>query len=229
MLFFLLTVATSTWSQSSVKVFTEAPLQFGLGYEGKLSKRFSVSAQAGVLTDPYSSVIISLLESFGTDPQITLMIDEAFKFGLVAEGGVNYHFGKNYVGVFGQYIGLQAGDTPTSLIENYFGENISQYPTRKGRSSSVPRELQLKSVLYQAGVLYGRRFHLKNPKVELFAELGISANVGSKSTLSESNYDLSSLSNVVDEELANYYSTYCFIPSLTLGLSYKFGRSRNGM
>lgn len=203
-----------------MKVFTEAPIQYGIGFETPVTRRLSVSLQAGVLTQPYSSVILNLLESFGTDPNITLMINDAFTFGLVAEGGVNYHYKKNYVGLFCQGIVLKAGDTPTSLVENYFGEDVSTYP-RRGRLSTAPVSLQLKSTLYQGGFLYGRRFPLRDSRFGIFSELAISANLSSRSSLSVDSYDLSALSAVVEDELAYYYANYCFIPTLTVGFTWK--------
>ncbi|MEO7992528.1 MAG: hypothetical protein ABI663_23455, partial [Chryseolinea sp.] len=200
----------------------EIPVEFGIGYEGKISKHFSINLQAGLMTNPNSTIIIDVLEVLGTDQQITLMINDAFKFGTVGKLGLHYNFNRNYVGAFCQVIALHGGDTPTDLIESYFGEDISMYPVKRNRTSTNEVYLTLKSTLYQAGVLYGRRFPLKDKRFEIDTEFGVSANIGSKSTLTSENRSLEALSVEVDDELKYYYSHYAFVPSLTVALAYKF-------
>jgi len=207
--------------QNSLKLKAQVPVQFGLGYEGKISKRFSFQTSAGILTQPNSTVIIEVLDALGTDPQIVLMIEDAFKFGFVGEGSLNYNFGRNYVGTFFQLIALHGGDTPASLVEDYFNTDINNYPTRKGRTTTSEVYLHLTSTLYQGGLLYGRRFSLKNKRLEIDAEFGISANLGSQSKLTSDTRDLTALSTAADTELAGYYSEYAFVPSLTVCLVYK--------
>ncbi|NJM25361.1 MAG: hypothetical protein HC859_07620 [Bacteroidia bacterium] len=207
----------------SVKILAEVPVQFGVGYEGKLSNHFSLSVQAGVLTPPNSTIIISILEALGTDEEITTIFEDAFTFGAVGELGINYNFGKNYAGVFIQYIGLHAGDTPADAVESYFGEDLSTYPTRRGRSGTAEPYLSIQSSLLQVGLLYGRRFALSD-RLEMATDLGLSANAGSKSTLTSETRQLDSLSDEVDQELRYYYSHYAFVPSLTFSLAYKLDK-----
>lgn len=210
--------------QSAVKISAEVPVQFALGYEGKITKRFSVALSAGVLTEPNSTLIVNILQAFGTDEEIALMIEDAFKFGLVGEAGLNYNFKRNYVGAFFQVIDLHAGDTPQSLVENYFGTSISSFPVKRGRTPSTEKFLSLTSTLYQGGILYGRRFPLKNKHLEIDAEFGVSANITSKSELTSDVRNLTTLSETVNAELAYYYAEYAFVPALTVSLVYKFRR-----
>jgi hypothetical protein len=207
--------------QGALKISAEVPVQFAIGYEGKINGRFSVSLSAGVLTQPNSTLIVNVLEQLGTDEEIVLMIDHAFDFGLVGEAGINYNFNRNYVGAFFQVIDLRAGDTPASLVESYFGTSISSYPAKRGRTQSAETFLSLTSTLYQTGILYGRRFPLKNKRMEIDAEFGVSANVTSKSELTSETRNLTALSEVVNDELAGYYSEYAFIPTLTVSFVYK--------
>lgn len=218
----ILLPAAAYAQQSALKVQAEVPLQFGIGYESRLSNRFSFSLQVGLLTQPNSTLIVNILEAMGTDEQIALMIDNAFDLGVVGEAGINYNFRKNYFGTFVQIIGLQAGDTPTELIETYYGEDISSYPAKRRNIQTEEVTLSLRSTLVQAGVLYGRRFPLANKHFEIDAEFGISANIGSQSKLNSNDRDLQALSAEVDDELHYYYSHYAFVPSLTVALAYKF-------
>lgn len=205
----------------SIKALAEVPVQFGLGYEGFVSKHFSISVQGGVLTEPNSTLIINVLEKLGTSPEIIDIIDDSFKFGLVGEAGVNYSFGKNYVGTFGQFINLRGRGTAPDPIEEYFDENFSLFPVRPG-SDPDDRKVSVRSSLIQVGILYGRRFPLKDKHFEIDAEFGISKNVWSKSHLYSKNRDLSELDDEVNEELDYYYSKYGYIPSLTVAFVYKF-------
>lgn len=210
--------------ESSLKLLAEVPLQFGIGYEGKISNRFSVALSAGLLTQPNSTLIVDVLDAFGTDDAITVMITDAFKFGVVGKTGMNYNFKRSYVGSFFEIIALQAGDTPRTLIENYFGTSVNSYPARNGRGQSNEVYLRLSSTLYQGGVLYGRRFPLKNKQFEIDTEIAVSFNLGSKSKLTSEYRDLATLSKEVDTELSGYYSSYGVVPSLTVAFVYKFNK-----
>jgi hypothetical protein len=215
---------SSSAQESAVKLKIQVPVQFGLGYEGKISDHFSFQASGGLLTQPNSDLIINALDAFGIDPEVTLLIKNALKFGLVGETGFNYNFKKNYVGVFFQVISLNGKDTPTSIVEDYFNTDVDNYPARKGRTVTSEKYLDLKSTLYQGGILYGRRFPFQNKHWEIDAEFGISANLGSQSKITSDSRDLSALSKLVDTELAGYYKDYAFVPSLTVCLVYKLGK-----
>lgn len=211
--------------QSSLKVIAEIPVQIGIGYEGRINKRFSVEVSAGLLAPPNSSIIVEVLDVLGTDEQITLIIEDAFEFGVVGTIGCNYNFRRNYVGGFLQLIGLHAGDAPSDLIESYFSTSIDSYPAQKRTNTTSEKYLSLSSTLWQAGVLYGRRFPLKNKRLEIDTEFGISANIGSKSNLTSDERNLTALSDAVDTELAGYYSNYAFVPSISVALVYKLAKT----
>lgn len=208
-------------AQHRIKVLAEVPVQFGVGYEVNVSKRFSLSAQAGVLSEPNSTLIINVLEKLGTTPEIIEIIEDSFKFGLVGEAGVNYNWGKNYVGAYSQFINLRGRGTAPDPVEEYFDENFSLFPLRPN-SDPDDRRVSVRSSLIQVGILYGRRFPLKNEHFEIDTEFGISKNIWSKSRLYSNNRDLSEMDDEVNEELDYYYSRYGYIPSLTVALVYKF-------
>lgn len=218
-------VALISYSQeNALKFKVQVPVQFGLGYEGKISKHFSFQASAGLLTKPNSTLIIDALDAFGTDPQVTLMIEDAFNLGFVGEGGLNYNFGRNYIGVFFQVINLHGGETPTAIVEDFFDTDVSDYPQRRNRSTTNEKYLKIKSTLVQGGLLYGRRFPLKDKHWEIDAEFGISANLGSETKITSEEYDLTALSKVADAEIGGYYKDYAFVPSLSVALVYKFNK-----
>ncbi|HMV08104.1 MAG TPA: hypothetical protein PK325_01245 [Cyclobacteriaceae bacterium] len=217
----LLISTFGAFAQHRVKILAEVPVQFGVGYEVNVSKRFSISAQGGVLSEPNSTIIINILEKLGTTPEIIDIIRDSFKFGLIGEAGVNYNFGKNYVGAYSQFINLRGRGTAPDPIEEYFDENFSGFPIKPG-SDPDDRRVSVRSSLWQVGVLYGRRFPLKNEHLEIDAEFGVSKNIWSKSKLYSKNRDLSEMDDEVDETLDYYYSRYGYIPSVTVAFVYKF-------
>lgn len=205
----------------AVKALAEVPVQFGIGYEYFISKKFSLTAQGGVLSEPNSTMVIWVLEKVGTTPEIIDVIRDSFKFGLVGELGVNYNFGKNYVGTYGQFINLRGKGTAPDPVEEYFDENFSDFPLKPG-SDPDDRQVSVRSSLIQIGILYGRRFPLKNKHFEIDAEFGISKNIWSNSSLYSNNRDLREMDDEVDEKLDYYYSRYGYIPSLNVAFVYKF-------
>lgn len=226
--FLLLTFSQVAFAQkSSLKVIAEVPLNFGIGYEYHISKHFSAGASAGVLTSPNSDLIIQYFRFIGTDEKLVLMIDDAFQLGIVGELNVNYNFKRNYVGIFAQAIGAQAGDVSSELVEDYFGTSIQDYPLLDGATNLSEKNLTVRTRLYQAGMLYGRRFPLKNKRLEIDVELGLSANIGSTSKFYSENRDYSELNKRFDAGLDAFYKAYAFIPSMAVMFVYKLGNQKN--
>jgi hypothetical protein len=206
---------------SQLKLTMEVPLQIGVGYEGQVSKRFSVGGSVGVLSSPNSDIIISYLKFIGTDDDLVLMIDDAFQLGIVGKVYVNYNFGRNYVGAFALAVGAQAGNVSTMLIENYFNVSLQDYPLLNGKVNSPEDYLRVRTRLYQAGFLFGHRFPLKNNRFEIDAEMGLSGNIGSTSRIYSENRDLTTLSSSLNSSLKEFYKDYAFIPSVGVMLVYK--------
>jgi hypothetical protein len=173
------------------------------------------------LTQPNSDIIIEVLDQLGTDAETVELISETFKFGWVAELGVNYNFRKNYIGLFTQGIWLKAADTPTAIVESYFNVDVSTYPVKRGRTGAADVTVLLQSRLWQAGLLYGRRFGKAEKKISWGMEAAFSVNVASRSSISSETYTLESLSAVVDQELDYYYSNYALVPSVCVYMAYK--------
>lgn len=198
---------------------TQAPLKYDAGLDFKFAKRFSVSAGAGVLTRPYDKAILNIIEAFGLEEGYVNMISNAFSYGMVYDGGIRFHYRKNYFGVYAQYINLAAQDAPQDLVESYLGIDLSPY--RKPKPFVTKNiEVALESNLLQLGVLYGRRFVFKNPKFEIRTELGISKNITSQSYFYIDGSKSESLSEVTNEELKPIYMDYAYIPTINLYLVY---------
>ena len=212
--------------KSSLKLIAEVPVHFGLGYEGQISKRFSVGTSVGVFTSPNSTIVIEYLKFIGTDEELLLIIDDAFEFGVVGEVNINYNIKRSYIGVFTQVIGVKAKDASAALVENYYDIKMSDYPLLNAGLSS-DRYLTFKTRLYQAGLLVGHRFPLKGDRFEIDVEMGLSANFASKSKIYSEKRDLSTFNDRFNEELVEYYKKYAFIPSCGVMLVYKLKPNEN--
>jgi len=213
--------------RSSLKLAAEFPLHFGIGYEGLIGRGVSAGGSMGVLTSPNSDLIISYLRFIGTDEELVLILEDAFQFGIVGEININYNFKRNYLGIFSQVIGAQAGDVSAHLLEDYFNVDLEDYPLKPGGSTIQEKNLKIRTRLYQLGVLYGHRFPLKDSRFEIDAELGLSANIGSITKLYSDNRDFAELNERLNFELSNFYHEYAFIPSVGIMFVYKFARGRD--
>jgi hypothetical protein len=218
---------TAIAQRSSLKVIAEVPLHFGIGYEGRIGGGFSAGGSLGVLTSPNSDLIITYLKIIGTDEELVLIIDDAFQLGWVGEINVNYCFKRNYAGIFSQAIGAQAGDVDPELIEDYFDVELDDYPLKPGGSNVSEKNVTVRTRLYQLGLLYGRRFPLKDNRFEIDAEVGLSTNIGSTSKIYSDNRDFPALNERLNVTLQDFYSDYALIPSAAVMFVYKFARARD--
>lgn len=206
-----------------LKILAETPVMYGLGYEYSISKRFSSIIQSGVLIEPNSSAILFVMNELGTDEIVIDLLENTFKLGLVIEAGVNYSWNNYYAGIFGQFIGLKANETPTNILEVVIYTELENYSNRNGTlSNSFQNEnsITLKSSLFQAGFLFGRRINLNN-KLDLDIEIAFSKNWYSKSALNSSRRDFSSASVELDTYLKEIYKDYAYVPSINFSIAYK--------
>ena len=215
--------AKKTFSKSQLFIGTQIPLQYTAGYGYQISNHFSARAQAGFLTQPYDGLIVNSLEAFGLDKYLGRVIKKAFKTGTLLGVGANYHFGKNYAGVFGQYIHLQGGGiTPADALSVYFKQDFSGFDPM-----GLPAfELNMQSNLLNTGILFGHGFQLHNPHFSINTEVGFSKIVASKNTFS-SNRSLidqtalgQNIYKEIDKEMRAAYWKYGFIPSISIYFVY---------
>lgn len=214
----------ATFSKSHVFIGTQAPLQFTAGYGYQFSNRLSARVQAGFITKPYSGFIVDAMETFGLDKYLARVIKKAFKNGTVFGIGPDYHFGKSYVGIYGQYMHLSGGGiTPADALSVYFKKDFTEFDV-----TGLPLfEFSMQSNIINAGALFGRRFALRNPRLSLNGEIGFSKIMTSKNSFS-SNRSLvdqtafaQNIYKEIDKEMQDAYWKHGFIPTLNLYLVYQ--------
>lgn len=209
-------------AQHSIKIGTQIPIQYAVQYDYQFHSKWSANLQGGVLTKPYDQAILSVLKSLGVEQDILNVLKSAFNFGVITQGGVNYHFNKNYVGITGSWMHLQAADAPITAVEAAFGVSVATYPIRPRQSLKTPTQLTLRSDLFNAGILYGRRFAFKNPRIELHTEFGFAKVIASESYVESEQRSVESLSNLVNTELQTDYINYGYLPSINVFFVYRF-------
>jgi len=206
---------TSRQASHHLGVLAEMPVMFGLGYEYKSSLPVSLSLQAGFLTEPNTSVILFSMETLGTDPDVVLMIEDAFQSGLVLDAGIRFNYRNHFAEIFVQQFFLVGKDTPKELVENALGVSFFQLPGFPVQGILPPADVTLRSQLTQPGILYGYRVDLPG-KSEIVITAGISMNIYSNSSLASERLNLSGINKNLNNYLKDIFKTYAFVPSVSI-------------
>ena len=213
-----------SFSSHSIFIGTQIPLQYSVGYAYRFSNHFSGRVQLGVLTKPYDRFIRGSMEAFGLNKELGRVIAKSFRGGTLLTTGANYHFGKNYAGLYGQYINLRSGGvTPADALGIYFNRDFSDFDPQ-----GLPAfEFSMQSNLFQLGALYGRQFQLKSPRWRIDAELSLAKVITSNSdfTSNRSAVDRTGLAKrlyqVLDREVGKAYQQHGWLPTINVYLVYQ--------
>ncbi|MDQ3394803.1 MAG: hypothetical protein M3512_11930 [Bacteroidota bacterium] len=204
-----------------LKAGTQIPFQHNAGSEFVLNSRLGFQMQYGLLTAPYQGYISKVVSQFENDRKLIKLIDDSFQSGSILGLGFNYHFQKNYFGAFGQYISLRNASSASEALQAYYNFDFSFLNAITG-----PVDLTLQSNLYNLGLMYGRRFILKDPGLQMHLELGVSKNLTSKNNL-QSNLAFidrlglaQNLYNRLDHSLRDIFSSHIVIPTINIYIVY---------
>ncbi len=203
---------------------SQIPLQYSAGYAYRFSNYFSARVQFGVLTKPYDQFIRSSMEAFGMSKELGRVIAKSFRGGSILGAGANYHFSKNYAGLYGQYIHLRSGGvTPADALGIYFKRDFSSFDPK-----GLPNfEFSMQSNLFQLGALYGRQFYLPHPRWRIDAEISVAKVLGSTSTFASNRPAVDrtalakSLYQALDREVGEAYQQHGWLPTINLYLVYQ--------
>jgi hypothetical protein len=208
----------------SVMIGTQIPLQYTLGFNYHFSPAISARAQLGILNKPYDKLVLSIMEQFGLEKPIGRLIEKSLNHGLMYTLGVNYHFGKNYVGLFGQHTQLKGKITIEEAASAYFERDLS-FLNPFGFSLL---EVSARSNTTNIGVLYGRRFTFPDPRFEILAEAGIAKIISTTNYFSTSNRLLEQVPRVkevyrnLSVDFKEAYRRYGYLPTINVYLNYHF-------
>lgn len=212
------------YSSHSLFIGTQIPLQYSAGYAYRFSNHFSARLQAGVLTKPYDRFIRSSMEAFGLEKELSRVIAKSFRGGTLLGLGGNYHFSKNYTGIYGQYLHLRSGGiTPADALGVYFKRDFSGFDPQ-----GLPAfEFSMQSDLYQIGALYGRQFQLPHPRWRIDAEVSLAKVIGSSSTFASNRSVVDrtgiakGLYRTLNQEVGQAYQQHGWLPTINLYLVYQ--------
>ena len=213
--------------QLKVSAGTQVPVQYAVGIQYRPFPSFSAQAGLGVITRPYDGMILQFLEWFNTDQEYLRMIEGAFEAGGSADLRLQGHLGNWYLGAYAQYITLRAADRPLDLIENYYNIDLDGFPEFR-RLNITSNEVQLKSELFQLGVAAGREFHFASPRWGMFLEVSVSKNIASRNRGYANGKEMRTLTVLIDDELDPVYRAYAYIPSVNVGVTYRFVPGNQG-
>lgn len=211
-------------ARPQIMVGTQLPLQYSVGLHYPLTPAISARIQAGLLTKPYDWMLLKTMEGFGLNRNLSRTIESSLQNGFVATLGTNYHFNKNYVGVYGQYAHLRGESSLVEAASAYFDTDLS-FLSPLGISLL---ELSAQSNLYNIGFLYGRRFTLANPRFAILAEAGLGKILGSANNFAtnrpfiERILLVQQLYQKMDRDFKSAYLKYGFLPSINVYLTYQF-------
>jgi hypothetical protein len=211
--------------KSSIFIGTQIPLQFAAGYAYRFHQKASANVQAGFVSKPYSGFIVDAMEAFGMDKYLAQVIRKSFQSGTVVGVGANLHFGMAYAGAFVQYLHLKGGGiTPADAMSVYFKKDFSQFNV-----NALPLfEFSMQSNIINTGLLFGRRFNLRNPSFGINAEVALAKTVGSKNSFASNRAIVDqtgfarNLYSELDESMREAYLDHGYIPTLNLYLVYRF-------
>lgn len=208
----------------SLFIGTQIPLQYTTGYAYRFSNHLSGRIQLGVLTKPYDRFIRGSMEAFGLDKELGRVIEKSFRGGTLLGLGANYHFGKNYAGLYGQYLHLRSGGvTPADALGIYFKGDFSGFDPK-----GLPGfEFSMQSNLFQLGALYGRQFQLPHPRWRIDAEVSLAKVIASTSTFASNRPTVDrtglakSLYQTLNREVGEAYRQHGWLPTINVYLVYQ--------
>jgi hypothetical protein len=68
----------------------------------------------------------------------------------------------------------------------------------------------------------GREFHFASPRWGMFLEVSVSKNIASRNRGYANGKEMRTLTVLIDDELDPVYRTYAYIPSVNVGITYRF-------
>lgn len=221
-----LALCHSVYAQKhALKIGTDIPLQYAVGYDYQISPKFSAGTKLGILTTPYDEIILGLFRLFGGNDTMIDIISNGYELGGILELGGNYYFKNHYVSLHGQYISLQGSQARVDLVETLIGRELEKLPPFI--NPQVKDDvIEVKSSLLQAAIRYGWIKQLKNPKLQLRTEVSLSLNLTSDTKLRSDEYDVSDAEVVMDKLITEFYHHYAYIPTFNIYLVYFPGRKK---
>ncbi|NJL12375.1 MAG: hypothetical protein HC913_04835 [Microscillaceae bacterium] len=212
----------------SITIGTEFPYQHYLGFNLKV-KDLDISLRTGILTDPYSDILIDALSIYDYPEEILDLLKATYEFGWMNSIGVYKRFGKRkqwYVGPEFKIDYLNAETTPVEIFETL-------YEDARVRNLEIIDEnttdIDFGLTTFAFGIRVGRTFQLvkDNPRHLLNAEFAIYRyiSINSKVTVDGNN---SGIVDAITDELLwqDFFGPYGQFPVLGISYTYLFSKKK---
>lgn len=217
----LLVFSYAVWGKSVQLVLgTDFPYQNYIGVNYPLTD-FDIAVKTGVLTPPYSSVLIKMFGAYGAEDTHLQLIDESFRFGWMNTLGVYYKTGKNkqwYVGADIRFDFLTTNEVPESALIEAVDTSLRKY------LNFLPFKLnaELSVQLAGAGIRGGKVFQLdESGKHQLAIDISAFKYLYSKSTTKINEREFDIISNYVDDLIwEDVFKKYGYV--VGIGISYRY-------
>mgnify|MGYP001361437455 CR=1 FL=1 len=238
-----------------LRLGTEFPLQHYIGVNYQFNPKFSADLSYGIVDSPYNNELYDWIKVPSKHEARKDFLQEITDDGSVIAFGGNVHKNKWYFGIHCQFIKLNASTSYEQLLVNeLIQEELSSSEQAlldsvlmllKGPFGrfifNLDERVSMESSLFQLGLKIGRQFQFKNPKWSMNVELGLTANMYTKT---ETFYDRNLVSRVENlartqlssedseqilkhlnfdergEQVNEFFRDYGYIPGLRIGFSY---------
>lgn len=205
-----------------VQIGTDIPYQFYAGVDYSVHSNVGLSLRTGLLTPPYSTVIINAIEGFGADPLLSEILQYTFNLGWMNALSSYYKFGNKkqwFIGPEFRLDHLIAAETPKTLIEVATGKSI---PTGTRQNPTI--QLKMGLTLYAVGFRIGRHFMLdKSNKHFINIEFSASKHIATQTFLSANGLTLVSINAELNQLMwDDVFKLYGYLGGLGVSYGYRF-------
>lgn len=247
----------SNFSQEiKVQLGSDFPLNHYLGISYQHNERFSADVSFGLVTSPYNNELYDWIRVPSRLESRKNFIQDFTEDGHVFAFGVNVHKNKWYAGIQAQFIRLNGSGSYNDIINSDLVQNDLASGEKALLDSvlnilnspigsafvNLNDKVSIESNLIQLGLKVGRHIHFKESKFSMNIELGLSANIQSRTTTTydrnlasqieffAQNFVTGSNSDQIlenldieqqGEQINEFFEDYGYIPSLRIGVAYQ--------
>jgi hypothetical protein len=213
--------------EDGIRFGLKIPYTYDIGYYKRFSSRIGIYADAQFITIPFSNVPLSYMEMWGGDPKLTAILDMPFSIGFGFDVGGHYYFGSDnrryYVGLSVQWMTLLKRDIEDEVINEAFDVDLSgpMFPEGPITKDDSTKPLTLNSNYFQLGFLIGKKWQLRDPRLEVRVEAAISMNVWSNHFLQSDYRYITPVAEETNTALKDLMRKYAWFPTINMFMIYK--------
>jgi len=203
------------------------PYTYDIGYYKRFSSRIGMHLDFQFITIPFSNVPLSYMEMWGAEPDLVAILDEPYSIGAGVDLGGHYYFGTDnrryYIGLSIQWMNLLKRDLEDEVINTAFDVDLDgpKFPEGPITKADSEKPLTLNTNYLQMGLFVGKKWQLRNPRLEVRAELEMSMNIWSNHNLQSDYRYITPVAKQCNEELKAMMRKYAWFPTLNIFLIYK--------